>query len=285
MALLWGGNTVAVKIGLAGIPPLALAGIRFFLGGATVLVWAVAAKHGLGLEREHRVPLGLLAALFLVQIACLNFGVKYTLASRSALFLATYPFWTALLAHFFVPGERLQPHTAAGLALAFSGLILLFGEGLLTHVGSPVGDGFALASGFLLGVRMVYTKRLTAGVHPIKLLVWQSALSVPAFLLLSLLFEHPSAPVLTLTVSGAILYQGIVVAGLCFIIQTTLIHRYSPSVVTAFGFATPVFGVLFSALILGEPVTPALLASLVLVAIGITVVNRSPRGRPAPASE
>ncbi len=277
MAALWGGNTVSVKIGLAGIPPLALAGIRFALGGGTVLAWALAQGLPLRLEAGKRVAMALLAALFLVQIAFLNLGIKYTLASRSALFVATYPFWTTLLAHFYVPGDRLSGPTVTGMLLAFSGLILLFGEGLLAHVGSPIGDAIALGSGLLLGVRMVYTKRLTADMHPGKLLVWQSALSVPAFFALSLLIEHPGAPAMNLPVGLAIAYQGVVVAGLCFIIQTTLIQRYSPSVVTAFGFATPVFGVLLSALILGEPVTPALVASLVLVAAGITVINRTPR--------
>lgn len=277
MAVLWGGNTVSVKIGLAGIPPLALAGVRFLLGGVTVLVWAVAQKLGLGVEPGKRLPMALLAAIFFVQIGCLNMGISLTLASRSALFLATYPFWTALLAHFFVPGERLESRTAAGLLLAFSGLILLFGEGLVARIGSPLGDAFALASGLLLGVRMVYTKRLTANMHPVQLLLWQSALSVPAFFAASLVVERPGVPVINPVIVAAIAYQGIVVAGFCFIIQVVLIHRYSPSVVTAFGFATPVFGVLLSALVLGEPITPALVASLVLVAAGITIVNRAPR--------
>ena len=189
MAALWGGNTVAVKIGLAGIPPLALAGIRFLLGGATVLLWALAQKLQLGLEPGKRVAMTLLAALFLVQIAFLNLGVKFTLASRAALFLATYPFWTALLAHYFVAGDRLSGRTVTGLLLAFSGLVLLFGEGLLAHRGSLGGDLFALGSGLLLGVRVVYTKRLTANMHPGKLLVWQSGLSVPAFFVLSFLIE------------------------------------------------------------------------------------------------
>jgi len=283
MAALWGGNAVAVKIGLAGIPPLALAAVRFVLGGGTVLLWALAKKLRLGLQPAERLPMTLLAALFLVQIACLNLGVKFTLAGRASLVLATYPFWTALLAHFYVPGDRLSGLTTTGMLLAFSGLILLFGEGLLAHVGSPVGDAFVLASGMLLGVRMVYTKRLTVGMHPGKLLVWQSGLSVPVFALLSLLIERPSAPAIGVTVAAAIAYQGVIVAGLCFIIQTTLIQRYSPSVVTAFGFATPVFGVLLSALLLSEPITPGLMASLVLVAAGITVVNRAPRPQAATA--
>ncbi|MBT5830058.1 MAG: EamA family transporter, partial [Candidatus Latescibacteria bacterium] len=39
-AILWGGNSVSIKLALAGIPPLCLAGIRFLLGGLVVLIWA-----------------------------------------------------------------------------------------------------------------------------------------------------------------------------------------------------------------------------------------------------
>jgi drug/metabolite transporter (DMT)-like permease len=40
LAALWGGHPVAVKIGLEDAPPLYLAGLRFVLGGLTVLAWA-----------------------------------------------------------------------------------------------------------------------------------------------------------------------------------------------------------------------------------------------------
>jgi drug/metabolite transporter (DMT)-like permease len=39
LSALWGGNTVAIKLGLADAPPLALGWMRFLLGGLCVLAW------------------------------------------------------------------------------------------------------------------------------------------------------------------------------------------------------------------------------------------------------
>ena len=40
-AVLWGGNPVAIKVGLDGMPPAAMAGLRFALGALTVWVGAL----------------------------------------------------------------------------------------------------------------------------------------------------------------------------------------------------------------------------------------------------
>ena len=132
-----------------------------------------------------------------------------------------------------------------------------------------------LGSAVLLGARLIFMKSLTQNVHPGKVLLWQAAFGVPAFLLLSFFFEGSWDYRITGHVIAAVLYQGLVVAGLCFIIQTTLFRRYAASRLAAFGFITPVSGVLLSNLLLAEPITLAIVASLILVAAGITIVNLS----------
>lgn len=63
-------------------------------------------------------------------------------------------------------------------------------------------------------------------------------------------------------------------AGLCFIVWVSLLRRHSASRLGAFSFATPPAGVLLGALLLGEAISPALWASMALVAVGIAIVNR-----------
>ena len=132
-----------------------------------------------------------------------------------------------------------------------------------------------LASAVLLGARLIYMKSLTQKMHPGKVLLWQAAFGVPAFLLLSLIFEGSWEYGLDGGVITAVLYQGLVVAGLCFIIQTTLLRRYVASRLTVFGFITPVAGVILSNLLLSERISLGLVASLILVAAGIAIFNRT----------
>ncbi len=127
----------------------------------------------------------------------------------------------------------------------------------------------------LLGARLIYVKSLTQDIHPGKVLLWQAAFGIPAFVLLSCVFEGSWHYRLNGGIITAVLYQGLVVAGICFIIQTSLFRRYAASRLAAFGFITPVAGVILSNLLLSEPITLAIVASLILVAAGITIVNLS----------
>ena len=161
-----------------------------------------------------------------------------------------------------------------GMALSFTGVALLFSESL-TLKAHPylLGDVMVLFSAIFLGARHVYLKRLTQDIHPARVLIWQAGLSLPVFFLLSLIFERDFPLVLDGSILGALLYQGLVVAGFCFIVITSLLRRYQASKLTVFSFITPVFGILLSKYLLGEGLSTALLSSLVLVAIGIAIVN------------
>ena len=118
-------------------------------------------------------------------------------------------------------------------------------------------------------------KRLVHGFHPFKILYWQALLSLPVFAVLSLSFESEAAYHLTLPVLGAVLYQGVVVAGFCFVLWIFLLQRYSASRLGVFGFATPILGVLLSVLLVGDTLSPMLMAGTVLAAVGIGIGSRS----------
>ena len=64
MAVLWGGNNIAIKFSLTGIPPFALAGIRFIVGSLIVLAWVYMDRVSLKMEAGEKGSLVLLAFLF-----------------------------------------------------------------------------------------------------------------------------------------------------------------------------------------------------------------------------
>ena len=272
-AVLWGGNPVAIKMGLDGVPPAAMAGLRFALGALTVWVGALFAGIRLRIPPGEWKGLGGLALLFALQIWLLNAGTQYTTASRSGVVVNIYPFSTALFAHLLV-GDRLGLGRWFGLAISFVGVVLLFWESLaLADTQYLLGDAMVAASGLLLGLRQVVIKRLVQGLNPYQVLFWQAILSLPLFAAWSALLESEAEYVLTGPVVAGILYQGIAVAGLCFIILVFLLQHHSPGRLGGFSFVTPVVGVLLSAALLGEAISPYLLASMGLVALGIVVAN------------
>lgn len=274
MAVLWGGNNIAIKFGLAGVSPFALAGIRFIIGSFIVLVWVFLTKVSVRLEIGEWRKLAKLGFIFVAQICLLNWGVYHTLAGRSTVFISTHPFFIALFAHLLIPGDRLSKSKIIGMAFSFLGVVLVFAESIaIKEFRYLIGDVTVLTSGLLLGFRLVYVKRLTQRIHPAKLLIWQAVFSIPTFFILSFIFENHIPYQLTTGVVLGILYQGVVIAGFAFIIYTRLLQRYIASRVGVFHFLTPVFGVLFSNLLLGEELSFGLIASMILVGAGITIVN------------
>jgi drug/metabolite transporter (DMT)-like permease len=275
LALLWGGNVVAIKISLAGIPPFAAAGIRFALALPLIALWARIRAIPLKPRSGELLPLMLVGLVFTVQIVALNWGTRLTMASRSTVMLHTYPFFVALLAHFVVPEDRLNWRKLAGMAGAFAGIAAVFWEKLSAGVGaSTAGDLLCLGSGFLLGLSTVLIKLSLRRIEAPRLLVWEMAAGIPLFFVLSAVLEGGSRYVFTPAVVAAMLYQSVVIACFCFLAWLAVLKAHAVSRVSAYFFTTPLWGVLASYLLLREPPTLVLAVGAALVAMGIVLVNR-----------
>jgi drug/metabolite transporter (DMT)-like permease len=275
---LWGGNTVAVKFAVVDVPPLACAGIRFLFA----LPFVVASGWWEGTSfRLHRAYLGpiLFNGLFLfAQIATFNQGTSMTLASRASVLINAHPFVVAPLAWVFL-GERLNGLGILGLILAAAGVVWLFQDPLQEAGGSLAGDALLLLSAAILGAQTIYQKRVLRTMRGTALLFWQTFVAVPLFFLASACLEGPAIYRVTPVSVAALLYQGLAVSGLCFVVWMYLVHHYPVSQLAAFGFLTPLFGVAAGHLLLGEPLTWNLAGSTALVGLGIYLVAR---GKPAP---
>jgi len=74
---------------------------------------------------------------------------------------------------------------------------------------------------------------------------------------------------------GSLAYQTVWVVSVTFVVWFALVARYSANRLSAFTFLSPLFGVAAGHLVLGEPLTPAFAAAVVLVAGGLVLVNRA----------
>jgi drug/metabolite transporter (DMT)-like permease len=277
LCVLWGGNVVAIKFGLAAFPPLWSAFWRFLICCVVVLLWSYWRGLSLLPQRSEIRQLGILGCLFTAQIALLNLGINWTSPASGVVLLNANPIFANLLAHFVVPGDRLSIRRVTGLLIAFGGICVVFlGNPVTTLAERPMmGNLLVILTSLLLGVRVVYTNRLVQSIEPVQAVFWQAMGSLPVFLLCGWLFEPPllssSVPVASLL---GILYQGVIVAGVCFVGWTILLKHYSPSKLSMFGFVSPIFGVLFSGLFFGELITSRLWIGLIAVTLGILLVTR-----------
>ncbi len=277
LSALWGGNPVAIKIGLLDAPPFRLGWMRFLLGGVSILawVWWSGALADFRIGRRERLPLAFLGLLFTAQVGCLNLGTQLTSASHSAVLLNAYAVHTVVLAHFMVPGDRLTARKLSGVLAAYAGIVLLFVRQLGAGGATLLGDVIVSVSALLLGERTIYLARAVQRIDPAKLLLAQALIGAVGLATVSLWLEAGSPYRWTTPLALSLLYQGVVVAGFNFTANLWLLKHYRPSALAGFYLTSPTFGVLLSALITGEPLTGALLLASVLVAIGIGLTSRA----------
>lgn len=280
IALIWGANMAIIKIGTRELAPLFMAGLRSLVASVCLYIWMKA--KGTTLFPSKSVLLhGIVVGLFFgSEFGFIYVGLGYTLASRTYILVYTAPFFVALGAHFFLEEDRLNPWKVAGLILAFAGVVALFMRDLGSFSLSALpGDLMALAAGALWGSTTVYVKRyLSHRTVPLQTLFYQVFFSAPPLFFMSIVLEHPLVSSFSLAAGLSVFYQCIIVAFLSFLLWFKLIHRYPVSLLHAFSFFTPVFGVFLSgALILGEVISPSLIMALTLVSLGIVLVNRRPK--------
>ena len=142
-----------------------------------------------------------------------------------------------------------------------------------------LGDLLGLAAGLMWALTTVVIRTTPlARVAPAKQLFYQVAVSTAVLPVLSLGLGEAWVWQFSGFAWGSLLVQALVGAFVSYLAWMWMLAHYPATKISVFVFLTPVFALLFGALWLGEPVTPGLVAALVLVAAGIVLVNRRPAG-------
>ena len=282
ICFLWGANLVSIRISNQGIPPMLAAASRSVIAGC--LLWFYASLNGLSLslERKDIIHGIIIGCLFGTEFLFIYWGLSFTTASRSVIFLYTHPFWVALGAHFVLKDDRLTPRKIAGLFLAFAGIVSVFrSHSEQLPSGYWIGDLMELAAAFFWASTTLYIKRMSQTRHitHYQTLFAQLLYSIPILAAGWAIFDKLDGPNLNALVLTAFAYQCLVVAFFSYILWFWMISRFSVSVLTAFTFFAPLFGTVLGAVVLSEPVTPMVWIGMALVGGGIYLVNRLPKTR------
>lgn len=276
MCAVLGVQNVVVKLGNEGISPIWQSGMRS--AGAAVLVWAWAQWRGIRLwDADGTLWPGIATGvLFAGEFGLIFTALQFTDASRGVIFLYTAPFFVALGALLWLPNENMRKAQWLGMALAFAGVLLLFGENLVRPAGQAwIGDLMMLAGAlFWAATTLTVKATVLARSAPEKTLLYQLGVSALVLPLLSLAFGEAGVFAPSARVWASLAYQIVVVASGAYLAWFWLIRRYPATRISSFSFLTPVMGVLAGVVLLGEPLTPLIVLALVLVGAGIWVANR-----------
>jgi drug/metabolite transporter (DMT)-like permease len=263
----------------AGVSPAFQSGLRSL--GALALLWLWSWLRGVSLlAPEGTLLVGVAAGvMFGAEFALIYWALVFTDVARGVIILYTTPFFVALGAHVFVPGERLRRLQVVGLFCAFAGVVIAFSDGLtLPSYRALIGDAMMLGAALLWGATTVLVKATKlARIDPAKTLAYQLAVSGIVLTPMALLLGERGIFDPTPLVIGSLIFQITIVACASYLAWFALMRIYPASILSTFTFLTPLFSLVFGAVLLGERVSVALVVSLALVAVGIWLVNRPRR--------
>lgn len=286
---LWGSATPAIKIGyrLFGIDGadaasiLLFAGSRFLLAGLLVILYHSFTKgHWIWPPKGSGRAIGYLALTQTVlQYVFFYVGLSHASGVHGAIITGTNVFFSMLCASLVFRYEKLELHKIAGCVLGFLGIVLvnLAGSGVDGGTGmSFLGEGFVLLAQLFYALSGSLVKKYAKVFDVVTLSGYQFMAGGLILLLIGAAWGG--------TLSGTAGFWGIALllymAFLSAVAYTLwgILLKYNPvSRVTVFGFMNPMFGVLLSALLLGESgqaLNLHTLAALLLVCLGIYVVNK-----------
>jgi drug/metabolite transporter (DMT)-like permease len=271
LAVLWGANPVAIKLGLADVAPLRMAFFRFSVSAMVIFAYAVTTRRGdvLLIPRGQGKPIWSLGLLCVVQIALMNVGIDRTTAAHAVIMVNSYAVHTVVFAHFLLPGDRLTARKLVGVLIAYGGVVILFAPGATGTGGTLVGDLIIAVSALLLAERTVFIAKTVQRVDPVRLMMYQSIIGAAGLFLLSLIWDVDRPTRWTTGLLLSILYQGALIGGFNFVLNAKLLQVYQPSAMATMALSTPIWGVLIAALIGHEGLSPGLLLASTMVATGI----------------
>ena len=117
LCIVFGANTVAIKISLSGLGAFTTAGLRFGMATCIIFLWAKITRRTFGIKKGQAHQLLIISLLFTVQLGLLYFGLSKTNASRGTLLINLQPFFVLFLAHYFIPGDRITKKKILGDSL------------------------------------------------------------------------------------------------------------------------------------------------------------------------
>ena len=279
VAVLWGGNFLAIHVGLEHFPPLFLAALRF----------AVLAVPAVLLVPRPQVPLRWLLAYgigfgtvqFVFLFIAMDIGMPTGLASL--VLQASAPF-TVLLGVLLLR-ERISARQAIGIGLAVLGLAAIAVARAQMAALLPVLLTLLGALGWAFGN---LAGRLAAAPNPLHFTLWMSIVPPVPLLLMSWIMEGPAAGWAALqaavTLEGlpgvlAVGYIAVLATAVGTGIWTGLMRRYPAGVVAPYSLLVPVVGMGLAAAVLGERPTIVELVAAAVIVGGVLL------GTPRPAPE
>ena len=281
LVLIWAISWPAIKVGVANVPPLWFACLRYAIAAVCLFAF-VGSQRKLAFPPRTDWPLVAVSAILQLAAYSALTAIALTVLQpgRASVLAFSTPIWVVPIAAWRLK-ERMSRSGLLGVLLGIGGALAIASPSLQSS-----GSRQALAYGLLMGaagawaISIVFVRAHRFTASALALAPWQMLMATVLLLPLAL-FVEGAPPSIGLVGVASLVYVGPVATAFAYwaVVEA---GRHFPARVTSMALlATPGLGILISASVLGEEVGLSLIGGALLIAIGIGLATGPGSARPS----
>lgn len=277
LAALWGASFLFIRIAAPVLNPAPLVEIRVVLAGIALVIYALISGQEFSVKAFWRPFLILGALNAAIPFTLVAFATLTITASLAAILNATTPLFTVLLSAVWLK-EPLTAKKIVGSIGGIGGVLLIVGlNPVIDSTPVLLAVGAALLAPFSYAVAGVYAKKVSLNASPLTLAIGQqfaAGILLFPFAALTLPASLPSVSVVSAVLALALLSTAI-----GYLIFYKLIERIGATNTLSVTLLVPIFGMVWGAIILGEPISLIQIVGLIIILASLILVTNITFGK------
>lgn len=272
--IIFSGSLPATRVAVQQFDPVFLTVARAAIAGLLALVLLAAYREKRPARRDF-VPLLIVALGVVLGFPLLTaLALQHVTSAHSIVFIGLLPLATAIFG-VIRGGERPKPAFWA-FSMLGSGLVAGFAlsEGFSA---SPIGDALMLAAIVVCGLGYAEGAKLSRTLGGWQVISWALVMSLPAMVLLTLLYRPPTFAGIDLPAWVGLAYVSLFSMLIGFVFWYRGLAQGGIAAVGQLQLLQPFFGLALAASLLDEAVTPLMLAVTVCVILCVAAARRFAR--------
>jgi drug/metabolite transporter (DMT)-like permease len=215
---------------------------------------------------------------FSLNYGLLFWGEQYISSGLAALLQATIPAFGLVIAHFYLPGERMTPAKVVGVLMGVAGVAVIFSNQLAVSGNQALaGSGALVLSSICVAYSNVLLKAKGTNLDPAIIAAGQMVCGLVPLLVVGIPLEgNPFHYHWTTMAVVALFYLAIIGSVVAFLLYYWLVHNMDVTKTMLIALVTPVVAVTLGMLVLSEELNWRTLAggAMIMLGIGLIVLRR-----------
>src|SRR6267143_2074466 len=279
LCCIWGSTWLFIKIGLADLPPITFAGIRFALASLILMLMVVARRATWPRTRRDWILIAVVGILqFILNYGLVFWGEQYISSGLADVLQSTFPAFGLVIAHFHLPQERLTTGRVVGVMLGVCGVAVIFSDQLSIAGSMALLGSIALVLSALFGsYSNVLVKAYGGTIDQQILASGQMIFGFVPLLAIGIPTEgNPLRFHWTATAVISLMYLVVVGSVIAFALYYWLVRPMDVTTTMLIALVTPVVAVILGMIVLHEKLNWRLLAggACIILGLGMIVLHK-----------